>query len=91
MSEASVVRQFIDRLLEEVLGWPIKDPRRYKYEMHTQAGRPDLTLFPENGVVVFVEAKKFGVIKELEQAHRHSTRFTSTICLSRRTRQLSRV
>ena len=26
MSEASVVRQFVDRLLEEVLGWPIKEP-----------------------------------------------------------------
>jgi len=24
MSEASVIRQFLDRLLEEVLGWPIK-------------------------------------------------------------------
>ncbi|MBC8171755.1 MAG: hypothetical protein H7X77_08780, partial [Anaerolineae bacterium] len=68
MSEASVVRQFIDRLLEEVLGWPIKDPARYKYEMHTQAGRPDLTLLPESGGMIFVEAKKFGVIKELEQA-----------------------
>ncbi len=68
MSEASVVRQFIDRLLEEVLGWPIKDPARYKYELHTQAGRPDLTLFPENGGTVFVEAKRFGIIKELEQA-----------------------
>lgn len=68
MSEASVVRQFIDRLLEEVLGWPIKDPARYKYELHTQAGRPDLTLFPENGGTIFIEAKRFGIIKELEQA-----------------------
>ena len=68
MSEASVVRQFVDRLLEEVLGWPIKDPQRYKYEMHTQAGRPDLTLFPEKGGVIFVEAKRFGIIKQLEEA-----------------------
>ncbi len=68
MSEASVVRQFIDRLLEEVLGWPIKDPQRYKYEMHTQVGRPDLTLFPETGGVIFVEAKRFGIIKQLEEA-----------------------
>ncbi|MCX9079525.1 MAG: N-6 DNA methylase, partial [Candidatus Methanoperedens sp.] len=68
MSEASVVRQFVDRLLEEVLGWPIKDPARYKYEMNTQAGRPDLTLLPEKGGVIFIEAKRFGVIKELEQA-----------------------
>jgi len=68
MSEASVVRQFIDRLLAEVLDWPIKDPQRYKYEMHTQAGRPDLTLFPEKGGVIFVEAKRFGIIKQLEEA-----------------------
>lgn len=68
MSEASVVRQFVDRLLEEVLGWPIKDPARYKYEMHTQAGRPDLTLFPERGGTIFIEAKRFGIIKQLEQA-----------------------
>jgi hypothetical protein len=65
MSEASVVRQFIDRLLEEVLGWPIKDPARYKYELHTVRGRPDLTLFPEKGGVVFVEAKRFGAIADL--------------------------
>jgi hypothetical protein len=70
MSEASVVRQFVDRLLEEVLGWPIKDPARYKYEMNTQVGRPDLTLFPEKGGVIFIEAKRFGVIRELEQARR---------------------
>jgi predicted type IV restriction endonuclease len=68
MSEASVVRQFIDRLLRDVLGWPIEDPQRYKYEMATRAGRPDLTLFPEKGGVIFVEAKRFGVIKELEQS-----------------------
>lgn len=68
MSEASVVRQFVDRLLAEVLGWPIKDPARYKYEMHTQAGRPDLTLFPEQGGTIFIEAKRFGIIKQLEQA-----------------------
>jgi hypothetical protein len=67
MTEASVVRQFIDRLLEEVLGWPIKDPARYEYEMHTQAGRPDMLLKPESGGLIFVEAKRFGVIKELKE------------------------
>ncbi len=70
MSEASVVRQFVDRLLEEVLGWPIKDPERYKYELTTQAGRPDLTLFPEVGGTIFIEGKKFGVIKELAHARK---------------------
>ena len=68
MTEASVVRQFIDILLRDVLGWPIEDPERYKYELRTGAGRPDITLFPERGGNIFVEAKKFGVIKQLEQA-----------------------
>jgi len=70
MSETNVVRQFIVRLLEEVLGWPIKDPARYKYELVTQVGRPDLTLFPESGGTIFIEAKRFGIIKELEQARK---------------------
>lgn len=70
MSEASVVRQFVDRLLSEVLDWPIKDPVRYKYELVTQVGRPDITLFPETGGIVFVEAKRFGVISELAEARR---------------------
>lgn len=68
LSEADVVHQFINELLEHVLGWPIKDPARFRYELYTQAGRPDLTLLPENGGTIFVEAKKFGVIKQLEQA-----------------------
>ncbi len=70
MTEASVVRQFIDRLLRDVLGWPIEDPARYKYELATQAGRPDITLIPESGGTVFVEAKRFGVIKELKEARK---------------------
>jgi predicted type IV restriction endonuclease len=68
MIEASVVRQFIDRLLRDVLGWPIEDPARYKYELATQAGRPDITLIPDMGGTVFVEAMRFGVIKELKEA-----------------------
>ncbi len=67
MSEASVVRQFIDILLRDVLMWPIEDTQRYKYEVHTAAGRPDITLIPEIGNALFVEAKRFGVIKDLEQ------------------------
>jgi hypothetical protein len=65
MSEDSVVRQFIDILLRDVLGWPIEEPARYKYELVTTAGRPDMTLFPEKGQPIFVEAKKFGIIKPL--------------------------
>ncbi|MAS34817.1 MAG: hypothetical protein CL610_12475 [Anaerolineaceae bacterium] len=78
MTEASVVRQFIDRLLEEVLGWPIKEPARYKYELSTQAGRPDITLIPESGGTIFLEAKRFGRIAELEAA-RQSRDLSRTI------------
>jgi hypothetical protein len=67
MTEASVVRQFIDRLLGDVLGGRSR-PARYKYELSTQVGRPDITLIPEMGGTIFVEAKRFGVIKELKEA-----------------------
>ena len=77
LTEDGVIRQFIDILLRDVLGWPIEDPARYKYEMHTQAGRPDVTLLPESGGVIFLEAKRFGVIKQLEQA-RYTTASTIT-------------
>jgi hypothetical protein len=66
MTEASVVRQFIGRLLEEVLGWPINDPHRFEYERHTEAGRPDMTLTLPNNDYLYVEAKRFGIIKDLE-------------------------
>ena len=66
ISEAGVVHQFVGPLLT-ALGWPIDDPARYKYELHTEVGRPDMTLIPEQGGVVFVEAKRFGVIRELAQ------------------------
>src|SRR5436189_3822469 len=68
MSEATVVRQFIDILLRDVLGWPIEDTARYRYEQVTQVGRPDMMLTPERGGTIFVEAKRFGIIKELQQA-----------------------
>ncbi|MDX2141699.1 MAG: N-6 DNA methylase [Chloroflexota bacterium] len=74
MSESSVVRQFIDILLRDVLGWPIEDPARYQYELVTIAGRPDMTLTPESGGTIFVEAKRFGVIKPLQSNTRDLTR-----------------
>jgi hypothetical protein len=69
MTEASVVRQFVDPLLK-ALGWPIEDPQRYKYELYTEAGRPDITLLPERGGAIFLEAKRFGLISELKEARR---------------------
>ena len=72
MTEASVVRQFVDPLLK-ALGWPIEDPQHYKYELYTEAGRPDITLLPERGGAIFVEAKRFGLISELKEARRSIT------------------
>ena len=36
MTEAGVVRQFVDPLLK-ALGWPIEEPHRYKYKLYTEA------------------------------------------------------
>src|SRR5258708_534490 len=66
ISEAGVVRQFLDVFLEKVLGYPIGDPQLYKYELHTAAGRPDITLTMPNGEKLYIEAKRFGVIKPLD-------------------------
>ncbi len=65
ITEASVVRQFIDPLLA-ALGWPIGEPAHYSYEHHTIAGRPDMMLTLDNGLRIFVEAKRFGKIKRLD-------------------------
>lgn len=69
LSEASVVHQFLDPLFA-ALGWPVADPTRYKYELNTLAGRPDMTLIPESGGLIFVEAKRFGIIEMLAQARK---------------------
>ena len=68
-TEANVVRQFIDPLFSQVLGWPIHEPERYKYELSTQVGRPDITLIPEGKAgIVFVEAKRFNAIDDLPES-----------------------
>jgi hypothetical protein len=69
INEAGVVHQFLDPLFA-ALGWPIGDPQHYKYELHTYGGRPDMTLIPETGGTLYVEAKRFGAIKDLQQARR---------------------
>ena len=71
-TESSVVTQFIEPLFR-ALGWPIEDPNRYAKELYTQAGKPDLTLFPETGGTIFVEAKRFGIIQELKEARKTVT------------------
>lgn len=69
MSEADVIHNVILPLLE-ALNWPIRDPSRFKQELYTEAGRPDMTLFPEQGGHLFVEAKRFNKIEELAQARK---------------------
>ncbi|MBX3002276.1 MAG: N-6 DNA methylase [Caldilineaceae bacterium] len=66
LAEANVVHQFITPLLR-ALGWPVDDPHRCKFELNTVAGRPDITLIPESGGALFVEAKRFGLIQPLAQ------------------------
>jgi len=72
ITEAGVVHQFLDALFA-ALGWPVDDPRRYKYELSTHAGRPDMVLLPEQGGTLYVEAKRFGAIEELAQARKTIT------------------
>ncbi|MDQ7034534.1 MAG: hypothetical protein Q9P01_06780 [Anaerolineae bacterium] len=67
LSESSVVQLYVEPLLEHVLGWPIRDSDRYLKEVHTAVGRPDLRLTAENDEVIYVEAKRFGVIEKLEK------------------------
>lgn len=72
VSESEVIHQFLDPLLRDVLGWPIADTRRFRYELKTGAGRPDMVLFPESEKTgpIYLEAKRFGVIDELQEARR---------------------
>jgi len=65
LTERDVTQQFIVPLLRDVLGWPVEEAGRFKYEYHTEVGRPDMILLPERGGTVYIEAKKFGVIKDL--------------------------
>ncbi len=70
LTETEVVRMFIEPLLEQVLGWPTHDVKRFRREYSTKSGRPDLMLEPEHGGILFVEAKKFGMIGDLKQIAR---------------------
>ena len=66
VTEADVVTQYIEPLLFDVLGWPRDDHHFFK-ELHTASGRPDITLKPEGHKPIFIEAKAFGLIKELHE------------------------
>lgn len=69
MSEADVVQHFVTPLLD-ALGWPVHDPNRFLKELSTVVGKPDITLVPERGGTIFVEAKRFHKIKELQEARK---------------------
>jgi hypothetical protein len=67
MTEQDVVSFYIVPLLT-ALGWPTDNPDRWRYEQNTPAGQPDMTLTPEHGGKIYVEAKRLTVIKELQAA-----------------------
>jgi hypothetical protein len=68
--ESSVVHYYLDRLFRDVLGWPIDRPNHFKYELNTVAGRPNMTMIPESGGTIIIEAKRFGTVGEIREAHR---------------------
>jgi hypothetical protein len=73
INEDSIVTQFIEPLFR-ALGWPIENPQIFKKQEHTKAGKPDMTLRPESGGLVYIEAKRFGILPELPEASTILTR-----------------
>ncbi|MDX2076714.1 MAG: DNA methyltransferase [bacterium] len=65
LSERDVIEQFVRPLLGDILGFPIDDPTRYRTEVHTATGRPDIVIYPDNGQTLYIEAKRFGRISKL--------------------------
>ncbi len=69
-SERDVIEQFIRPFLGDVLGFPVDDPTRYRTEVRTSTGRPDIVVYPDNGQNIFIEAKRFGRISKLSIARK---------------------
>lgn len=65
LSERDVIEQFVRPFLGDVLGFPIDDPVRYRTEVRTTTGRPDIVIYPDNGQTLYIEAKRFGRISRL--------------------------
>jgi predicted type IV restriction endonuclease len=63
LTEDDVIHHFIVPLLT-ALGWPTTDLECFKYEKHTPAGKPDITMIPERGGTLYVEGKRLTVIKD---------------------------
>ncbi len=67
LNEANVRKDFIDPLFE-ILGWDIRNSREYDSEKYIRGrGYADITLKIDDKPVIFVEAKKFGVIPPREK------------------------
>lgn len=67
LTESDVIQKFIEPLLQDVLGRDIRSPAYYRRELRTDVGRPDLTLRLDDRDFLYIEAKGFGVIKELPE------------------------
>lgn len=73
LNEANVRKDFIDPLFE-ALGWNVRDSHEYDAEMYIRgAGYADITLKIDNKPVVFVEAKRFGVVPSREDLTHQTT------------------
>ncbi|MCI0709397.1 MAG: N-6 DNA methylase [Chloroflexi bacterium] len=65
-SETDVVIQFITRFFE-ILGYPTSQRDSWAYEQHSSGGRPDITVALSASENLYIEAKRFSVIKELPE------------------------
>ncbi len=66
ISEANVRADFIDRLFD-ILGWAVNNPDEYDREHFIRgAGFADIALKLEGKPVIFLEAKRFGAIKHID-------------------------
>jgi hypothetical protein len=72
MTESSVVTQFIEPLFR-ALGWAVEDPGRYAKEVQTVVGRPDIIVRSDAAGLIYMEAKRFGILKELPEARTSET------------------
>ncbi|TXT59153.1 MAG: hypothetical protein BAJALOKI3v1_1110001, partial [Promethearchaeota archaeon] len=69
-SEANVRKDFID-VLFEILGWEIHDKNEYSSEKYIRKkGFVDITFFINSEPKIFLEAKRFSIIKQLEERNK---------------------
>jgi hypothetical protein len=67
ITEADIRANYIDPLFE-ILGWDVKNPDEYNREHYIRStGFADVALKIENNPVIFLEAKRIGGIKTIEE------------------------